>query len=1451
MNTNSLNRTRFPRVITMTALLSWSLLQGLPANASEAISIIDRETPLSGWRFDNGQEFPGATGGMTADNAVEAQYRPAIRLDGDFTGGGNYVQVGRDLPVADVESLSIWIKAPEGMEQLTLRLIDGTGQCHQFNLKTEPHGKWQRILFPVAQYFDKAGTSASVEMVKRYEGWGGAKDGKWHNPAKSLYLLIGRQSFGASLKGSLWIANARLETAAPKALITQEVRLDDILREGENDWGFNDGREFPGGKGSVSLVQKATDQGENAVKIAGDFTGGGAYIASEHSLNGLDVKAIRMKVRTTNVKSFNVRLGDGTEQCHQGHGFNLTPDGQWHDVVIETADVVGGEHWGGANDGKWHGNGKYVSIIIGKGSADDLKPEMLITDIRADVETQATVAGKSYEESFDASGSLPDGWVAKSPAGVVSITTDAPFNGSGSLRIKRHEDQLNDEVTVMGNPFSAAPGPWSLEGSTRSDLHSPDNSFAIRLNIEALDGQGNAIEAQTLVDQSGKKNWKPFARQIEFPKGTTQARFTVTVHKTHGSCDIDALKATPLEVKGKEKSVERIVISSGVVGNLFLPEEALAFNFEIRSDRPLPASSQTASLSVTDYWGAEQIASQPVKLERSGLVDRRFRYLGKITLKKEDFEIGKYYELHIAVSPEGYEDAFEYSGFARLPVAESRQYPAAQIPFTIRNWDSRIPDYFKLASRLGQRQIGTWGDSGWELIRDLGNTWYGGPSGVSDVEREGWKNITEDKLRKNAIDFMTKHKDNPSLSCIMLGNEPNERPELVAEKVRAYQIAYEALKSVKPDVKIVTTSVPALETFFAAGYYKFTDVYDFHVYETYEGVRNAIRRYRELGKKYGAEKPIWCTELGLNSQGQTRHAVAQEVVKKITAFFAEGGENVSWFTIMYPDSNGKARGTSGDSHNTFDCQYNQYNPRLDAIMYYHMINGITIKKFVDEVQHKNGVQDYLFRDADGQCLRVLWKEGDGLDCGVSLADVSAARLIRIDGSSTELKPRDGVVTLRLSGEPVLLRYRQKNATPLARQLAAPSITVPTQILTVLKGQSRAITLQGSRLKADDLTAQLPPRWKAEFKQSGSDSVVCTVTAPAETSARSGRLMIHRADASAEIIVSLAIMSPISAEVVASSRNAAGEPTIRIILRNNGTEPASLDWMSEITGSYSIKNGSFELNAPVPTESYLKGETEGKATLEGGASREGVIVIASAAEQTLYRVRINVTDELGRKVVRERLVGGFATAAKASSPIVIDGKLEEPVWAKAEEQHINLPGAVFKFKEGAGWKGVSDLSAVWRGAWDSENLYLAVEVTDDVHRVQFADGGIWNQDGLQFLFDPTRTETEKAGKYDYSLGVGTQGPQAWCHLSAHSSVNEGAAPFKIASQPLPGSAGGIRYEVAIPWKSLAPFKPEARANLGMTMILNEDDGNGRTGFMGWFSGAHSKQLDLVGDVILGE
>lgn len=67
----------------------------------------------------------------------------------------------------------------------------------------------------------------------------------------------------------------------------------------------------------------------------------------------------------------------------------------------------------------------------------------------------------------------------------------------------------------------------------------------------------------------------------------------------------------------------------------------------------------------------------------------------------------------------------------------------------------------------------------------------------------------------------------------------------------------------------------------------------------------------------------------------------------------------------------------------------------------------------------------------------------------------------------------------------------------------------------------------------------------------------------------------------------------------------------------------------------------------------------------------------------------------------------------------------------------------------------------------------------------------------------------------------------------------------------GEAGHMVYEAALPWASLAPFQPRVHANLGMCVIINEDDGQGRFGFLGWFAGAHSKQLDMVGDVILSE
>ena len=487
------------RPMLLAAFCAIAVSPALPA-AAEDIPLLDASAPAKGWTFNNGAEFPGARGGIAADDAVEPQRRPALRLEGDFTGGGNYVDLGRDLPPVDLESLSFWLKTTGEADAITLRVIDGTGQCHQINLRIEKTDRWQRVVFPIARYFEKAGTSSSVDIVVRYEGWGGAKDGKWHNPAKGIHFLVGRGSFGEGLKGSFLFSGMKITAAAPKQTVTRTVRLDDFLEEGEADWNLNLGWEFQGGaKGSVSVLED--DAERNGLRFEADFSERGVYAGIDHALDGLDVSAVRMKIRTPNATGFNVRYGDATGQCHQGHGFPLTPDDQWHEVSIPVASVVGGEHWGGDNDGRWHPGAKYISLLVDGGRAPDKKPVILLRDIVADVTARVAASGDGYREPFDGA-ALPAGWTA-TPASAARIAAEGAYDGAGFLRLSRTEDQViaGQGVEALGAAFPAAPGPWSFGAAVRSRLHSPDNSFTVRLHVDALDARGARLERFTLVDQ--------------------------------------------------------------------------------------------------------------------------------------------------------------------------------------------------------------------------------------------------------------------------------------------------------------------------------------------------------------------------------------------------------------------------------------------------------------------------------------------------------------------------------------------------------------------------------------------------------------------------------------------------------------------------------------------------------------------------------------------------------------------------------------------------------------------------------------------------------------------------------------------------------------------------------------------------------------------------------------
>src|SRR5262249_42842062 len=154
-------------------------------------------------------------------------------------------------------------------------------------------------------------------------------------------------------------------------------------------------------------------------------------------------------------------------------------------------------------------------------------------------------------------------------------------------------------------------------------------------------------------------------------------------------------------------------------------------------------------------------------------------------------------------------------------------------------------------------------------------------------------------------------------------------------------------------------------------------------------------------------------EIGLNSQGQTRHVVAVDLYKKFASFFAAGGANISWFGLLYPHPEGKSHGSSGDTHNVFDCRYPRYAPPLDAVAYYHAVNAIVIKRFVAERQYVDGVQAFLFRDKEGRALQIWWKNKGRTDVFVRLPDAGEVRLTRLNGREATLDARQKGLTLTI------------------------------------------------------------------------------------------------------------------------------------------------------------------------------------------------------------------------------------------------------------------------------------------------------------------------------------------------------------------------------------------------------------------------------------------------------
>jgi hypothetical protein len=1118
-----------PHFILILTMLFWRA-----GAAQDAVPLIAPGDPDKGWTFDYGAEFPGATGGLTVDAEAQREGSPSLKLTGDFTKGGKYVQAGRKIDGVDIRELSLWLRTPDA-ERITLRLSDSSGQTHQIVLKTEPQVGWQRVVLPLERFFARRGQADAVTSIAKYESWGGAKDGAWHGPAKAIYILLGA-SDEAKVR-TLWlneIAIVPRPVEAPGVEMTSVVRLDEIL-DGKHDWGFSNGPEFRGAKGSLTVSPDEPAPGQSSLKLSGDFTGGGAYVAAIknlHELEAKDVTAFRLRAKTGNAASISVQMVDATGQTHQRKGVKLTSDGAWHDLALEPAKIAGGEHWGGANDGRWHGPPRQLVMSLTENSDPQSKqPVVQFAEIRAETVVAVFVQPAAFKSDFEGTALAP-GW---NVTGGVALDSKVAFQGSQSLALSRSLENVAEPCSATSPAFLAAPGQWEIRLAGKAELHSPDNSYHGAITLECLDAAGQVVDRATLAELFGKRDWQPISKRVELPKGAVSARFHVQLHKTYGRLWIDDLTAAYLApAPRRDDRIARVLFSTAQLGNLLFPNDPRRVSLSVETRKPLRDDQRTIACVVRDYWGAEQMRPVEIALGNAEKKGDGFGYAATIDLGDAPLEVGRYYEIHAAIPQAGDEPFRAYTSFAILPEAATKRFKPEEIPFTSRNWDNRITEYIKLSDRLGVRICGLWG--GWsskppykaeapglDLCAQLGMGWL--TTTPCKFIELGKRDYDEPALRQGVRNLIEQFgKVRPMI--INLGNEPHGTGERVRANVAAYRAVYEEVKKVDPTIPVVATSVEPNEEYFQLGYGQWCDAFDFHIYETAADVRRTIGEYRALMKKYGVEKPIWSTELGLNSQGQTRHTVAVELIKKFTTFFAAGGANVSWFGLLYPDPDGKDHGSSGNSHNIFDCRFNRYAPRLDAIAYYNGVNAIAAKKFIYGKQYPGGISAFLFRDRDQRSLQVLWKDKGREDVSVPLPGVNEVQVIRIDGSRRTLHAGGKGVTLTISEDPLLLLY--DGGGDLAPALGAPLASLEPPPGAVAREVSVTVTPHSDV----NLNLVAPPFWTVQKSPApagsdGKSSVQFAVAAPANSSVHTADLTVTLRDADARTVGELYWRAPVA------------------------------------------------------------------------------------------------------------------------------------------------------------------------------------------------------------------------------------------------------------------------------------------------------------------------------------
>lgn len=212
------------------------------------------------------------------------------------------------------------------------------------------------------------------------------------------------------------------------------------------------------------------------------------------------------------------------------------------------------------------------------------------------------------------------------------------------------------------------------------------------------------------------------------------------------------------------------------------------------------------------------------------------------------------------------------------------------------------------------------------------------------------------------------------------------------------------------------------------------------------------------------------------------------------------------------------------------------------------------------------------------------------------------------------------------------------------------------------------------------------------------------------------------------------------------------------------------------------------------------------------------------------------------------VGNFdiSIAKYADKKPVIDGNLDGDEWYFDTAMYADKADQVRQIKN---WEGTNDVSGRAMVMWDEENMYFGAEVADNKFTPAPSEGFQYMGDDIQFGVFYGEEGFLALGQasttfHEIGLALTEKGVQAFRWNAQDNAIPGGLV--KDLELAVVNKGEKTYYEARIPWTTLLKpgQKPTAGQEMAFSYLINDNDGEGRRGWIEYTSGiGETKNTEL--------